>query len=795
MNSRALYNFFLSWFALMLVSAMFIACQADHLDSQGSTTVSITLQPSQLLPSGTRAVPDPGVATLNENAIKNVDLFLYSETDKEGEPVYRTTIDNTAFDEGQQKATLTLNLPLETYYKLFPSADATTCTAYAIVNRGAEDETDNQLPDSKTIGNLKANTLLYEPSFDDTKTNGTDHNYKTIKPQEKFVMQGQTTLSRTDDRNLSGDIPVTRVASKVSLEVAKIKDEVTDENGMTWIPDKENIYVSFHNVMQRTYLGVNPAAGLNLHTPEKGDLVDTEFVKMTYTQANGTQPENIKLHTPFYSYPADWQNNESSRPYLVLVVNWKQKENSNEDQTTYYEIPVNDADAYTLSNHHYYIKQEVDVLGSPSIEEPTKLDNASYIILKWGNSMETDGEGQTVTDATMSRLKYLVVDETNVVMNNITSEQIFFFSSDPIVVENITMKHMNVNKDNAGYKDISGTFSPSVDGKTFSFKPDGTNTNLKNNNQVTVSVHQADPNNANGQSYITLSHTLDNTMSMNADYTDYYFEIKVAHKDDDTYNETIKITQYPMIPVKAEQNSDYNDKSSNFDDTSDKNGYVFLNNGKIDNLGTISGLSGNNSNPNRYIISVTALDRSSSYIIGDPRQTSINNLSWYSEAAQTMKYNSDNDSRRMSYYHPTDETSRTSNMISPQFMIASSYGKTTDLNKENAKKRCAAYQEDGYPAGRWRIPTQAEIEYIVQLSAWGIIPVLFGTAGSYNGTTYWSANGAITVVPGNGTATAVSNPSSKSSYYVRCVYDTWYWTDKCDKTKFTWGDKAGDLYN
>ena len=28
---------------------------------------------------------------------------------------------------------------------------------------------------------------------------------------------------------------------------------------------------------------------------------------------------------------------------------------------------------------------------------------------------------------------------------------------------------------------------------------------------------------------------------------------------------------------------------------------------------------------------------------------------------------------------------------------------------------------------------------------------------------------------------------------VRCVYDLWYWTDKCNRTTFTWGDKNGGL--
>ena len=121
-------------------------------------------------------------------------------------------------------------------------------------------------------------------------------------------------------------------------------------------------------------------------------------------------------------------------------------------------------------------------------------------------------------------------------------------------------------------------------------------------------------------------------------------------------------------------------------------------------------------------------------------------------------------------------------MLSPQFMIASSYGVTNPVSKNDARRRCASYQEDGYPAGRWRLPTQAEIEYIVSLSAWDIIPTLFGSEDGTE-TTYWSANGAVKV-KGNSVSSGTMTEGP-----VRCVYDTWYWTDKCTKTQFTWGDK------
>ena len=100
----------------------------------------------------------------------------------------------------------------------------------------------------------------------------------------------------------------------------------------------------------------------------------------------------------------------------------------------------------------------------------------------------------------------------------------------------------------------------------------------------------------------------------------------------------------------------------------------------------------------------------------------------------------------------------------------------------NARYRCASYQEDGYPAGRWRVPTAAEIEYIVQLSAKGYITILFNDGGNY-----WAADGTI-YVPDYDTGKV--SIGSGSSAFVRCVYDEWYWGSDpiADKTKFTWGD-------
>ena len=133
----------------------------------------------------------------------------------------------------------------------------------------------------------------------------------------------------------------------------------------------------------------------------------------------------------------------------------------------------------------------------------------------------------------------------------------------------------------------------------------------------------------------------------------------------------------------------------------------------------------------------------------------------------------------MCTYYGTDYNSTF--MISPKFRIASSYGVTSSITFTNARYRCASYQEDGYPAGRWRVPTRSEIEYVVRLSAEQKIPTLFN-----NGGNYWAADNTI-CVPNSANGGSVGTGNGNSAF-VRCVYDEWYWTDTCNKTTFTWGD-------
>lgn len=150
----------------------------------------------------------------------------------------------------------------------------------------------------------------------------------------------------------------------------------------------------------------------------------------------------------------------------------------------------------------------------------------------------------------------------------------------------------------------------------------------------------------------------------------------------------------------------------------------------------------------------------------------------------------------LNYYYPTSEGQSEDQafMIAPVFRLAS--GSTElfmddqnilntrdmdDITRENARRRCASLQDNGYPAGRWRVPTVGEIYFFKMLYQKGVLPSLFN-----NERAYWSAqylakfqftdNGAFRDIR------PYPNDDLPGHRFVRCVYDDWYWVKEDNKT-------------
>ena len=338
--------------------------------------------------------------------------------------------------------------------------------------------------------------------------------------------------------------------------------------------------------------------------------------------------------------------------------------------------------------------------------------------------------------------------------------------------------------------------------------------------------------------------------------------IKIRHKDkrDDTsglFEETAYITQYPGMYIEVDHNYGNEIPKENW-----TNPYVFVNgnsrastNPYFANIEKLTDHNGANNNPNMYIIHTTQLSGDEmQYVIGDPRTRYYNNElisykvtnTWLgpirvrdiignlTDTVTNQKtveaWAGDNMGGRagsynnislatayvletkgngiLRYYYPTDETEGVGSkeqFIAPIFRVASSYGKAIIGSKEEMRRRCATYQEAGRPAGRWRLPTKAEIKYVARLSADSKIPALFGATGTGGYGYYWSAQGGLWVDADHRVIDNVTDGDPAYRGYnlfaARCVYDEWYWAeinsrlnfspDPLDAT-FYWGDVRKD---
>ena len=149
--------------------------------------------------------------------------------------------------------------------------------------------------------------------------------------------------------------------------------------------------------------------------------------------------------------------------------------------------------------------------------------------------------------------------------------------------------------------------------------------------------------------------------------------------------------------------------------------------------------------------------------------------------------------RNLQYYYPTSTEANAYQVIAPKFRIASKLGGYSSSAPQGAAYRCASYQEHGFPAGRWRLPTTAEVLYVIELQRLGKIQQLF-----YNNTTYLSATDRIATDNSNNYTLTTGLGTSNAS--VRCVYDEWYWGSEREAIEnssynnnggyqFTWGDR------
>lgn len=558
-----------------------------------------------------------------------------------------------------------------------------------------------------------------------------------------FVMCGQTkaeVINKNKTKAAEGTVTLTRAASKVTFECriansVTITNKITSgdeiiEQDITWVPLVAQMKAYLvHSFSSGTVGGTEAAM-------DEGAL--DRYAERTLTDADSN---GWYTCDPFYSYPQSWNDGDDREPFIKLMVPWaylnEQGQQAGQKQF-YYKVPCPGLNL--AANTWYHIKLDVAILGGDDFEAMLTVPGEYYVMI-WNTQTIVEA------DAEIKDARYISVPSRTYNMYNTARMDALITSSHDAEINLKSVTYYDyVNKRDIDY------------------------TSTARNNWITYDDEERT---------FTINHTLNNDVTTNGfDSSPYVFTFEIRHKDDNTYTTgDIVVTQYPAMYINDIQSNKYayingqvngNSQVTAYDDH-DNSLSVLVDRRTIND-------SGDNTNSHMYRINVTTV-AGMNYTIGDPRLwatqnvTTLDNLGAdYMEAAEINE-----------------------DMIAPQFMVASSTGKSQPLSYKYAATRCAAYQENGFPAGRWRVPTKAEIMFLIQLSEKGKIPTLFTPDTDMSNGAYWCSSGVVYPLKnGNVKTVEYRNFTDAASIcannWVRCVYDTWYWgEDPIEAYKTTWG--------
>ena len=280
-----------------------------------------------------------------------------------------------------------------------------------------------------------------------------------------------------------------------------------------------------------------------------------------------------------------------------------------------------------------------------------------------------------------------------------------------------------------------------------------------------------------------------------------------VHDSDETLTEDVTIVIYPAIYIIGEESPLFsvfvngwwnNQGAGNVGNFNDNNNYPYR---KI-NGQQVGKVTGWDTSKHMHVVTISAFSADkeedymfaynnekkydTEYIIGDPRVRKSNTYG--------VTWANDPSGKTLTNYYPTSTDPNAYQVIAPKFRISSKLAGYSHSSPQGAAYRCASYQEAGYPAGRWRLPTTAEVLFVIRLQEKGAIESLFHGGRSYASATDNIKNNdnTFTLTKGH------DGYDNNNTLSVRCVYDEWYWgSEKEAKSnnsynggyEFTWGDE------
>lgn len=770
--------------------------------------------------NGTRDGEDPW----NENYIQTLDVFFYTADGTSNNCVIheRFTPDNRS-----GKVSVTLYANDTRINTLVPIGNS--FWVYAVANYPGTLVADESDLSGTSVDALKALQLSCDFSA------ASDHK------QASFVMDGLAQVTQVDKEKrliAKGEVQLRRVAAKITVQLdiaeqiriprVRVVDDVPIEYEEIWEPlinpeSGMSVAMYIENAVSNTTLAAKPTdhpvyfsySGNRMYFSKSSEAAYADYPWLT---------------DPTYVYPQHWEYasklSPTKEPTIKLILPWKRLHDdvngvSATQKQFYYKIIIPD-DTRTadgddeflrnfVRNNWYNFKMEVGMLGSET-DDAAVLLSGTYYVVDWQD------KDVVKKQAAIGKARFLSIEHKEYTVYNESTLDMLYTSSHHVA---LTTAKNSENLDITATKIYYGTNSAGTNYgggivRTASGHPD------YSDGQKYIEYTAAQRKTLNGGNdwlsvdgdYVKLNHTLNNdiTQGQYFDSAPYIIRFNLYHADhnnDDLYKQSVKVTQYPAIYITSELSNGYV-----FVKGSGNASEVSVNDDASNQIGSIiarsaldSGSDDSSKNKNLYNVHVTVLPADSPYMIGDPRTDG------HSAVVTTLT-----GLNTSANYRPVAEN--TQNIIAPSFKIASSYGRTASTWYNDARTRCAAYQESGFPAGRWRLPTKAEIKYLVTLSQQGVIPTLFNPGGDSYQASRWSpiyyyysyywAGGAQAYYDDDFVDLTSQTPVSISWYdnghgyeftkrignqdysyhfvYTRCIYDIWYWGEEANSDYLTsWG--------
>lgn len=811
------------WMATLLGSCSEDLYDGDGIDGEKGY-ITLRFSQPQAAVQETRATAH-GDNTLNENNIKFVDLYFYPSRKSNKDAVL--VEDNHAVEFATSGGDTTYFVKVRTgdtkLNELFGSTQNGSCEVYAVANSSQESPSASTCLDSLRLRVLR-------------------HNFGAQLTQGHFIMQSNPeTLATVElkDGVATGTIPMTRVAAKLQIYL-NVPDTLhvwsDDGSGFAvWKSDRSHMSIVFNNGLMDYTLN-----GKDTSHPDSSFYNSMQVDMHKYATMTRNTVDYDYSHTPFYSYPFSWKETDTHVPTFIIAIPWSKRNPGTGSDTygtpeiTYYQVHPNMLTGKLQSNYFYRMYMKIETVGSTDNTTPVDITPSGYRIQPWG---EVKVNTQKDVTGDLYRYTYLVVDPTSVVLNNTSSTTLRYSSSSALTKDTkITQVEYNsyetpgqvthhtltaddlakltTNRYELDYTSTPGQirFTHNVDDGTYAAKTitiqvandDGLTELVTITQYPAIYMHTFDGDNAFVDGYF--SHVADPSMkntTRNSSYNNQYTGYRSVN-----YGTTTIYSRWG----ESIGNYHYDGVATGFT--------VPYGSMVLDLTSTAQDAQGNRITQKSITeITVTSFNRNNAhysvggstlyYKIGDPRVAagySENDLEPYltTQTRQGSGYYRYSSGYRYVYsptnYYNTSTTSwakassikkasesdAAQTIIAPQFFISSGWNSSTSVSFENAQKRAATYQEAGYSAGRWRLPTEAEIMFITARQREGVIPTLFGSSAPY-----WAASGRVYfdgafydadhVRSTNGSSYAyggyvyASGLSDNGTAYMRFAYDTWYW--------------------